>query len=80
MNKKRLSVAANLGAPSYKMLLELGYEITIEGKTWIAESDDWILRSEGPIELLGLANIVEKKGENWKVTDSEIAEFLKKIE
>ncbi|WP_299189353.1 hypothetical protein [uncultured Aquimarina sp.] len=79
MNKKRLSVAANLGPPSYKILLELGYQVTVEEKTWIAESNEWILRAEGPIELLGLASIVEKKGENWKVTDKEILEFIEKI-
>lgn len=77
VNKKSLSVAGNLEVPSYKTLRESGYRITKKDGVWTAENDFWILNAESQIELLGLASLVEKKGDNWRVTDDEIDEFLK---
>ncbi|WP_282079591.1 hypothetical protein [Aquimarina algiphila] len=79
MSKKNLTAAANLGAPSYKVLVESGYKIVVKDNVWIAENNKWILRADGPIQLLGLASLVEKKDENWRVTDKEIDEFLEII-
>ncbi|MCF7559469.1 hypothetical protein L3X39_02380 [Sabulilitoribacter multivorans] len=77
INKKSLSVAGNLEVPSYKILKELGYNIIKQDEIWVAENDYWTLQAKSQIELLGLANLIEKKGDNWRVTDNEIEEFLK---
>ncbi|WP_394747650.1 hypothetical protein [Spongiimicrobium salis] len=79
VNKKNLSTSGNIVVPSYKTLVEEGSRVTLQEGIWIAESDTWILKAEGPLEFLGLANLIKKKGEHWKATDNEIDGFLKKF-
>lgn len=76
VTKRSLTAAGNLEVPCYKMLKDSGYELTKKNGVWTAENDNWILKAESQIELLGLAHLVEKKGDGWRATDDEIEEYI----
>jgi hypothetical protein len=85
MKKVRIAAAGNVEIPAYLTLREKGYEVRWERKKegeelWFAEKDGCEFVAEGPIELLGVVSLYEIRGENWKATDQETDDFMKKYE
>jgi len=82
MNKIRLFAAANTMAPCYYALLELGYTVENEMiddlELWHANKEDQTLSAIDPCMLLGLAKIIEMRGQNWRVSDEKIELFLER--
>ena len=77
--KIELVAAGNVETPAYLTLLSLGFKVTCNGDTWMAENDSMALSAEGPIELLGLLKIIEVRGAHWQATDDEIEDFVAKF-
>ena len=85
--KRKLNIfgAGNVVVPAYLTLQKMGYSVRCENpvsdhETWIAESDTAILSADDVVILLGLATLAELRGEDWKASDAEIQDFLKKYE
>jgi hypothetical protein len=73
-----LSAAANVLAPAYYALREKGYHVHYDKERdwWIAEKEAIRLVAYNSIELCGLAYVHETKGENWRVSDDDIDEYM----
>lgn len=83
MSKFRIAAAGNTEIPAYLALLEKGYivrweRLPEERAFWFAGKDDYELVAAGPLELLGIAAMVETRGPDWRATDEEIGEFMKR--
>ncbi|MFL6211196.1 MAG: hypothetical protein ACJ74W_20270 [Pyrinomonadaceae bacterium] len=77
----RIASAGNTEVPCYLALKELGFEVTVQRvggrEVWIAaEQDVRIMAEEGPCMLLGLAKLIELRGEDWKAADEDIDHFI----
>jgi hypothetical protein len=83
--KEYISAAGNTEVPAYLVLKAKGYQITVtsikgsQEQTWSAENDRVCLRAEGPIELLGMVSMYEKRGSSWRASDEEIDDFVKRF-
>lgn len=70
-------------APCWSVLRELGYAVTIEhtasDELWIAQRGEVKLQASDPCALLGLAKLVEMRGESWRVSDEQIDQFLRQF-
>ncbi len=81
MPKKALAAAANVEVPAYLALRRRGYTVRVEGggtgkERWLAESDTHRLLGDGPLQLLGLAALLETLGDDWQASDAAIDDFL----
>lgn len=70
---------------AYLALLEKGYSVRRgtgigDSALWLAVKGDNEFIGDGLLELLGIVCMCETRGENWKATDKQIEEFLKKYE
>jgi len=74
----KLASAGNTEPPIYFLLIEKGYEISINGEYWIAENSTSKFTAYNVLELAGLIMLYENKGKNWHVNDDKIEEFIKK--
>jgi len=74
--KFKLSVAGNVEAPSYKLIQDMGYEIVKIKENWIASDHNSEFCADNPLELLGLVTLYRSKGDDWKVSDKTIEEFI----
>jgi len=83
--KEKISAAGNTEVPAYLVLKAKGYQITVTSikgsheQTWSAENDNVCLSAEGPIELLGMVSMYEKRGADWRASDEEIDDFVKQF-
>jgi hypothetical protein len=76
-----IAAAGNTEVPCYLALVELGFVVTAqhtdERELWCAEKQGVrIVAEEGPCMLLGLAKLIEMRGERWKAADLDIERFL----
>jgi hypothetical protein len=79
----KIAGAANVEVPSYLALHAKGYEVTVVRRatgeeTWHAEKDDNRFSAEGLVELLGVVGMFEIRGDNWKASDDQIDEFMRR--
>ena len=82
--KLHISGAGNVVVPAYLALQQMGYRVRCEKlasgeEDWIAESDTAVFSAPDVIMLLGLAKLGELRGEDWRASDAEIQDFLKKF-
>ena len=76
MNKINITSASNTEAPSYKILKDYGFSISKLDNMLIAEKEDMRLSAESFLELLGLCNLINQRGADWKVEDKIIEEMI----
>ena len=72
--------AGNTQAPALACLIAMGFRVSrVDGRSDMlrAESPAHILIAESPVALLGLAAMIEQRGEGWRPTDDEIEQLLK---
>ena len=74
---KRITVAGNIEAPIYKLLIDKGYKIEFGNNNLKVEKSGFEIIGESIIEVAGIILLIENKGEDWKVKDDEIDEYLK---
>jgi hypothetical protein len=67
-----LAAAANTMAPALAVLCRKGYVVTRQGYTYRADSGARSLLADDPLQLLGLAALLDERGESWQSTDEEI--------
>jgi hypothetical protein len=78
-----LAAAGNTLAPAYAELQKLGFSLSLVPKSngeesWIrAERAGLRLEAPDPLQLLGLAALVNRRGASWMPTGSEIDAMLK---
>jgi hypothetical protein len=79
----QISAAGNTMAPCWVALEELGYAISTvrvqDTEMWIAEKEGESLQGNDPCMLLGLAKLVELRGEDWQASDGQVEEFLQRF-
>nr|CAP48447.1 putative integron gene cassette protein [uncultured bacterium] len=79
----QIPAAGNTMAPCWVVLEELGYTVTTtylnDNEIWVAEKEDMNLQADDPCTLLGLAKLVEIRGKNWRVSDSQIDDFVQRF-
>lgn len=73
--------AGNTTVPAYLVLLKKGYtvsknELSQTEELWIATKNATELSAEDPLTLLGLVEMIERRGPNWKASDAEIDAFM----
>lgn len=78
-HKYKLASAGNVEPPIYYLLLEKGYEVSIQGDYWIAENDNHLFMAANVIELAGLIFLTNAKGQDWQVDDDKIDNFIEKF-
>lgn len=67
-----LTEAMNTYEPVLQLLLQRGYELACEdveqgdATTWRAQNDSVIVRASTPPALLGLCNLWEERGPQWR--------------
>ena len=74
-----MTVAANTLAPALSMLHEKGFSVTMveEGACLLqATKGATVLHGDDPLELLGLAAILETRGACWQPTAAEVDALL----
>lgn len=81
--KPTIADAGNTLVPAYLALLARGYAVRRDEaaslgpeELWIAEDAHRVLMAGDPLTLLGLAAMVETRGEDWPASDEEIDRFL----
>lgn len=76
-NKTRITPAGNVLPGALASLRQLGFTVsfTTDGQ-WQADSARCVLVAEDPLMLLGLAKFHELRGDDWRPTDTELAEYL----
>jgi hypothetical protein len=76
----QITAAGNTMAPCWVTLEAMGYSVSnkVEGneETWYAVKEGIRLTATEPCQLLGLAGLIEARGENWRVSDDQIDSFL----
>ncbi len=83
--KLKIADAGNVTVPAFLTLQQKGYVVRSERSadgtrdTWVAESDTTELLAADPVVFLGLAALAESRSRDWKASDSQIQEFLKKF-
>ena len=79
----QISAAGNTMAACWIVLEELGYTVTTRraknAEMWIAQRQEEKLQANDPCTLLGLAKLVEVKGEGWQASDEKVTEFLQRF-
>jgi hypothetical protein len=80
---ERISAAGNTEVPAVLVLSHAGFEVSTNAShdddQWIATKDDLTLIAASPLELLGLLMMRKERGADWKASDDEIEDFLKKF-
>lgn len=83
-SKLTICDAGNVTVPAFLALTSHGYSVRCESASepeseiWIAEKETTKLLADDILKLLGLAAIIEWRGKDWKATDPEIQDFMKK--
>ena len=79
MDKTTIASAGNTLAPALSVLREIGYNVSLlpeNPSLLLAQSQQYRLIAEDPLQLLGLATIASHRGASWQPTDTEISELL----
>jgi len=78
-----IAMAGNTMGSAYAVLKTMGFRVThvlsADGQSTgliQAENGDCVLQAEDPVLLLGLAQLVERRGPRWRSTGAEVDEFL----
>ncbi|RZI59647.1 MAG: hypothetical protein EOP37_10745 [Rubrivivax sp.] len=71
-----LVAAANTSAPALATLHRKGYTVSRVGDEYRAERADRCLSADDPLQLLGLAAILDERGKDWQPSDDEIQALL----
>jgi len=77
-----ISSAGNTDVPAILVLESFGFVVTSEivvstsEMLWTARSDEHELTANSPLELLGLARLIDVRGEDWLASDEEIEHYL----
>ena len=77
-----LAAAGNTEIPAYLALKKEGFEIIQQAgdpEMWLAENGEVKFSAESPLQLLGLWALWAKRGEDWRASDREIDDFLKRF-
>ncbi len=78
-----LVVAGNVFAPAFAVLRSRGYHVEARaeagGDQWLARRGDEELVADDPLQLLGLACMLEKRGRGWSATDDEVNAYLAQL-
>lgn len=83
--KLKIANAGNVTVPAALALEQRGYVVRCDRsddgsrETWVAESSMAELFAEDPVALLGLAALLESRGSDWKASDEQSRNFLKKF-
>lgn len=84
INKTTVAIAGNTFAPALAALKSAGFAVTVassngagEVQLLQAENSAYRLIAEDALQLLGLAKLVEVRGNSWLPEDSEVEEFLR---
>ena len=72
----RIAAAGNTEPPIYHLILKKGFLIEIRDEYLVAIKDDMEFVADTMVELAGLILLIENKGENWKVDDIEIDNYM----
>jgi len=72
----QLAAAGNTLAPALAALRRKGYVVSREGDGYRADSSTWQLLADDPLQLLGLAAMLDERGASWQPTDEEVEDFL----
>jgi hypothetical protein len=78
-----VAMAGNTMGSAFAVLKSMGFRVThvvsSEGRpTGIIQAENryCVLQAEDPVLLLGLAQLVEKRGSGWRSTGREVDDFL----
>jgi hypothetical protein len=78
-----IAMAGNTMGAAFAVLKSMGFRVThvvdSEGKPlgmMQAENRHCVLQAEDPVLLLGLAQLVERRGTAWRSTGLEVDDFL----
>ena len=78
----KLAAAGNVEAPANLVLVAKGYCVVRrdgESEEWRADKEGVQLVGGSPLELLGLACLLDVRGAAWRASDAEIAAFLEQF-
>lgn len=77
----KIASAGNVEPPIFSLLKDKGYDISINSLGyWEATKKNKVFIGVNVIELAGLLYLIDHKGEQWRVEDAKIDEFLDFIE
>jgi hypothetical protein len=83
-DRQRLATAGNVLVPAILTLEATGYVVVREqpgeADLWRAERPDRVLIAEDPVQLLGLAQILDIRGPGWLPRDEEIESTLARFQ
>jgi hypothetical protein len=71
-----LADAANVMTPAYLVIRAKGYDVNMDGDLMVASKGHDRFVADGPVALLGLIVVGEMRGDDWRATDREIADFM----
>ena len=81
--KLTITDAGNTIVPAYLALRAKGYTVRLDERStdgpeerWTAEDSRCVLSADDPVTLLGLAALVETRGDRWQASDEEIDRFV----
>lgn len=75
-HKHNLSAAGNTEPPAFELIKEMGFEISKRDDLWSAENYNAKFNASSPLELLGVITLYQAKGENWRISDEKIQQFI----
>jgi hypothetical protein len=81
--KMTIAEAGNTEVPASLVLEKMGFLVRVESvkaadEEWVAERGDLKVIASSPVSLLGLVALIESRGHDWRASDVEIDEFLKR--
>jgi hypothetical protein len=79
--------AGNTVVPAYPALRPRGYTVRLDERStdgseerWTAEDSRCVLNAGDPVTLLGLAALVETRGDGWQASDEELDRFVSEFD
>lgn len=76
-NKTRITPAGNVLPGALASLRQLGFTVSFAPDGQLqADSASCVLVAEDSLTLLGLAKFHELRGDDWRPTDTEVADYL----
>lgn len=75
-----LAAAGNTIAPMYFLLIEKGYKVNRKDEKWRAKKGQASFIASDLLQLGGLVLLFEHKGNQWRIEDEKIHEFIRRFE
>ena len=75
-----IEAAGNVEPPLFKILTDKGYTIEINNELWIAKMSNLQFAGENIFELAALVLMYETKGVDWRVSDTEVDNYVDFLE